>query len=318
MASNPPGYPPQGYQDPAQYGQEVAQQYAGTPQPDYDQQAAPVPGQVGGKKKRAYAGQAFEFGTGANAGQQAPPAGGAYPVAQPAGYGYPQQQQQPQAMGYQQPGYGDAAAAQPAQAVYAQPGYAAPAAYQAPDASYPAPGAAPLAQPGIAGVTQQFSQMGMAQQPQQAPAQPAAAMQRLNPLQPVDLSAQGQPFQVADLDLPPPPIILPPNVCAVETRPVAAPLPLLTICAVECDPLTRRQLPSQVHSLHIERYSLDKLSAQKVKASFRACHPAICHPARRRGQRPRTTRSSHRAMQKMPNLHQSVCHLPRPQPQVEV
>lgn len=62
-------------------------------------------------------------------------------------------------------------------------------------------------------MTQQFSQMGMApQQPAQAPQQAASVAQRLNPLQPVDISVQGAPFHVSDLNLPPPPIILPPNV----------------------------------------------------------------------------------------------------------
>lgn len=212
-------YPPQGYQDPAQYGQEIAQQYDGTPQPAYDQQAAtpPVPGAAPAKKKRAYAGQAFDFGAGANAGQ--PPAAGAVPGVQPAAYGYPQQPQQavpqPQ-MGYPQPAYGDVTAQAP-QAAYAQPGYGAPTGYQPPEPAYPAQGATSMLQGGVAGVTQQFAQMGMGQQPQQQqqqqqPAQPAQAAQRLNPLVPVDISVQGQPFHVADLDLPPPPVILPPNV----------------------------------------------------------------------------------------------------------
>lgn len=65
-------------------------------------------------------------------------------------------------------------------------------------------------------MTQQFSQMGMGGQP--APQQPQPPQQpgvqlRLNPLQPVDISMQGQPlFDVRELDQPPPPIILPPNV----------------------------------------------------------------------------------------------------------
>lgn len=72
-----------------------------------------------------------------------------------------------------------------------------------------------MLQQGMQGVTQQFSQMGMGgtPQPQQAQ-QPPATQMRLNPLQPVDISMQGQPFHVTDLDQPPPPIILPPNVRA--------------------------------------------------------------------------------------------------------
>ena len=187
--ANPQGYPPQGY-----------------PQEAYDQSAqTPVPaqGQVPAKKKRAYAGQAFEFGSGANAGlaaTQTPPPGAPYAAAQPAaGYGYGAPvQQQPAA--YPDPQQQQAAAAYPAPT----------GGYQAPDA-YAAPG-------GVPAMTQQFSQMGMAPQQQQqqaaqAPQQPAAVAQRLNPLQPVDISVQGAPFHVSDLDLPPPPIILPPNVC---------------------------------------------------------------------------------------------------------
>jgi protein transport protein SEC24 len=176
--ANPQGYPAQGYS-----------------QEEYDQSQSGTPGpasQLPAKKKRAYAGQAFEFGTGANAGQpatQAVPPAAAYGAAQPAaGYGYGAPVQQ-------------------------ATGYGAPAAgYQPPDAYGAAPG-------GVPGMTQQFSQMGMApqqqqqQQPAQAPQQAAPAAQRLNPLQPVDISVQGAPFHVSDLDLPPPSIILPPNVC---------------------------------------------------------------------------------------------------------
>ena len=57
-------------------------------------------------------------------------------------------------------------------------------------------------------MTQQFSQMDMSQKPQ-----PQAAPQRgpvLNQLYPTDLL--NQPFNVQELDYPPPPAILPPNV----------------------------------------------------------------------------------------------------------
>lgn len=64
------------------------------------------------------------------------------------------------------------------------------------------------------GMTQQFSQMGMGGQPAPQPQQPATQL-KLNPLQPVDISMQGQPFHVSDLDQPPPPIILPPNVSSI-------------------------------------------------------------------------------------------------------
>lgn len=172
MAAPQGGYPPQeGYAQPGY----------GSPDPT-QQQESPVPQQApaaaGGKKKRAYAGQAFEFGAGANAALGGQPvAGGAYDA-------YPQQ---PQTMGYQQPTYG----ADPTQ--MQQP--VAPA-------------------PDVAQMTSQFGGMGMAEPhhmppPQQPAAQPQRNVQ-LNQLYPTDLISQ--PFNVAELDYPPPPIILPPGV----------------------------------------------------------------------------------------------------------
>ncbi|GAM85599.1 hypothetical protein ANO11243_036060 [Dothideomycetidae sp. 11243] len=188
------GYPQQGYPDGSQYAQDGQQPYD-----DQSAGAQAAPAAAGGKKKRAYAGQAYEFGAGANnpaaAGQQPPPPQTAPYGAAPA-YG-----QQPAAQqGYQQPGYG-------------APG-AQGAGYQPPQAGYPGPGAQqPAAQGVMAGMTQQFGQMGFGgqQQPAPQPQQAAPAVQRLNPLQPVDISVQGAPFHVSDLDLPPPPLILPPN-----------------------------------------------------------------------------------------------------------
>jgi len=206
--ANPQGYPQQGYQDQAQYAQGDGQQYDGT------QAAAPAPGAA--KKKRAYAGQAFDYGAGANTGGAAqapstPAYGAAAPVA--PGYGFPGQQPPQQAFqqpaGYQAPGYPQQAPygdpnAQPAAQ---QPAYGQPQQYD-PQAGYQAP-----AQSGFAGMTQQFQNMTMGQPAQQpaAAGAPAAGMARLNPLQPVDITMQGQPFHVSDLDLLPPPLILPPN-----------------------------------------------------------------------------------------------------------
>lgn len=135
-------------------------------------------GQPGGKKKRAYAGQAFEFGSGANAALGGQPvAGGAYP------------QPQAQAPMYQQPMYG----ADPSQMQPAAPGY-------------------PAAAPPVAQMTQQFGAMGMGDPHQMQPQ--SAQVPRpvpLNQLYPTDLLTQ--PFSAAELDYPPPPIILPPGVC---------------------------------------------------------------------------------------------------------
>jgi protein transport protein SEC24 len=180
MAAPQGGYPPQeGYGQPAY----------GTPEPTQ----SPVSGQgahppaAGGKKKRAYAGEAFDFGSGANAalGGQ-PTAGGAYGA-------YPQQ---PQAAGYQQPVYG----ADPNQMQAAAPAYGAPAV------------------PDVSQMTQQFGAMGMVEPHHMPPPQPVAQAPmrpqvQLNQLYPTDL--RSQPFNVAELDYPPPPIILPPGVCYV-------------------------------------------------------------------------------------------------------
>lgn len=195
------------------YGQPLDNQL---PEQPYDGQAAhPHEGAAAGKKKkRGYAAQAFEVGTGANA-----LAGGQLPVGQQYGappiqggaapYGaYPQGEPQPVAGGPAAPGY-----------QYAQPGYGAPqpvgasqpayGGYQAPDQGYQAPlGQGPAA--GVAGITQGMASMQMGGQPQ--PPQPAQAARPtvLNQLYPTDLLTQ--PFNVTELDLPPPPIILPPNV----------------------------------------------------------------------------------------------------------
>lgn len=117
------------------------------------------------------------------------------------GYPGPQQQQQQQeaqfispmggaapAMGVQQQGYGMA------------PGLSGVGAGNIQQGGYEPPGA-PVA---MAGVTQQFGQMGMGQQGG------IQASQALNHLYSVDLMQQ--PFNVAELEFPPPEIVLPPNV----------------------------------------------------------------------------------------------------------
>lgn len=135
-----------------------------------------------GRRKRAYAGEAFEFGSGANA------ALGGQPLA---GGSYGQMPQQPATMSYEQPAaYG----AGPVPMQPAVSGYAPPVA------------------PGISQVTQQFGAMGVAD-PYQTAAAPAQVPTPLNQLYPTDIIAQ--PFNVAELDYPPPPIILPPNVSSL-------------------------------------------------------------------------------------------------------
>ena len=210
MAAPQEGYPPQGYPT-DQYGQS---------QPDYGAAGSPPPpaGALqpdgGKKKKRGYAQQAYDFGGNAALPltQGQPPAiGGDFQQvgAQPAYGGYPPQ-------GEQQPAYGAPYGAQPvapiggAPAPYGNtPQYGGGVeGYQPPDAGYPGPGAPAPA--GVAGITQGMGQMGMGGVAPAAPNQTGGRPAVLNQLYPTDLL--NQPFNVAELDLPPPPIILPANV----------------------------------------------------------------------------------------------------------
>lgn len=153
----------------------------------------PAPGT---RKKRTYAGQAYEFGSGANV-----PQAGSAPAA--AGYGGYSQQQE--AAGYPQGGYQQTPAAvqQGSTPLYGYQEGAGVGNYQSPPPAYPSAG-----QPAtVAQVTQQFGQMDMSQKP--ASAAPAQRAPVLNQLFPIDI--MNQPFNVAELDYPPPPAILPPN-----------------------------------------------------------------------------------------------------------
>ncbi|KAH7325111.1 vesicle coat complex subunit [Stachybotrys elegans] len=201
--------PPEGYG----YGQPGPDQFAqqADPQAQEDQfsqnpqqAAAAAPGK---KKKRGYAAQAFDVGSGANA-----VAGGQVQAGAPYGmppvqnapaygaYGQPDPQMAAQ-QGYQQPPapYESAQPVVPQQPVYG---------YQAPDQTgYPAPGAQPAS--GVAGITQGMGGMQLGGQPQPQPQAQAPRPVALNQLYPTDLL--NQPFQVSELDLEPPSIILPPN-----------------------------------------------------------------------------------------------------------
>ncbi|KJZ72387.1 Protein transport protein sec-24 [Hirsutella minnesotensis 3608] len=197
------------------------QQFEQPGHPDASQPDAASAAAHGKKKKRGYAAQAFEVGSGANAtvGGQIPGVGQQYgmpPVQQqqPAAYGgYPQPDlQQPAAaapgyqysQGYPAPQAGGQHTAQPQQGTYGG--------YPGPDQGY-----APPVQPGaggVAGITQGMGGMQLGGQPQQQQQQQpmGAQAQRagpLNHLYPTDL--MNQPFSVAELELPPPPIVLPPN-----------------------------------------------------------------------------------------------------------
>ncbi|KAL1881359.1 hypothetical protein VTK73DRAFT_4366 [Phialemonium thermophilum] len=190
---------------PSPYPEQPAQGYDSQTTSNAPQGATHHPPEHGRKKKRAYAAGTFDLGTGANvATTNQSPLGGQFGSPQPAivpGYGgYPQQD--PQA-----PGYGDPASVYPSQ--QSVPASVGVGQYQTPEPYYPSPGAP--AGGGVGGLTSGVSAMHLGSGPQ--PAQPAPAAQArplvLNQLYPTDLLSQ--PFNVSELDLPPPPINLPPN-----------------------------------------------------------------------------------------------------------
>ena len=192
------------YQGQPQYGQpqqdpyDHNQQQTGGAASPVPQGATPVPA-AQAKKKRAYAGQAYEFGGGANAqlgGQQV--GGGQYPPPPQQNQGYGGHAQQAQG-GYPGPQYG---------AGQASPAPGTPAfvqqdthlgGYQSPEPGYTAQGAPPQ-HPSVAGITQGMGAMSVGQQ----------GRLPMNQLYPTDI--MNSPLNVSELDLPPPRIILPPNV----------------------------------------------------------------------------------------------------------
>jgi protein transport protein SEC24 len=213
MAAPQDGYPSQ-YPPADTYAQQSPVQ------PGFDTTSPPPAGQPeqegGKKKKRGYAAQAYDFGTGPNSalGGQLQGGGQFQPIQAPAYGGFPQQPEQQPAYGGPQYGAqtGAPAPGAPTPNYGGQPQFGGGVGgYQPPDAGYPGPGAP--AAGGVGGITQGLGQMTVggpgaspAAQPQQASARPAV----LNQLYPTDLL--NTPFNVAELELPPPPIILPPNV----------------------------------------------------------------------------------------------------------
>lgn len=213
MAAPQEGYSAQGFAPPDPYGQ-----------PGFSPETPSGPSTLhqdhegGKKKKRGYAAQAYDFGAGANSALGGQTQGGMPVPAQDPAYGaYPPQPEVQPAYGGA-PQYGVPAVAQggPAPGVPVQAGYGGPApygsgvgGYQAPEVGYPGPGAPGVLAAGVAGITQGMGQMGVGGGVQPAP-QAAARPAVLNHLHPTDLLTQ--PFNAAEIDLPPPPIILPPNV----------------------------------------------------------------------------------------------------------
>ena len=206
MSMPQPGPPPYGSpgQEPYPQEQHDASQRDGAPAQQPAQHAPPTTS-AASRKKRGYAGQAYEFGGGANStlgGQQQ--GGGTYPPPPGAGFGGYGQQPHPSAS---QQGYGSGAVSP---AGGAAPGYGqqpgAVGGYQPPEPGYPAQGAPGQPPPGAGGITQGMGSLALAGQGQHHP----QGRLPMNQLYPTDLL--NSPLNVADLDLPPPPVILPANV----------------------------------------------------------------------------------------------------------
>ena len=193
MASPQEGYPAQdGYGQPGQQHEQGYDPADSAPTPEAHGAASAA---AGGRKKRAYAGQAYEFGAGTNSALGGQQQGGAQVGA--GAYGQqPQLQQQP---AYDAGGYGQPQP--PAAQGYVPPDPVAVGGYQPPGAGYPAPA-------NIGQLNQPMGQMSMADKP--AAQQPMQRGTQLNQLYPTDLL--NQPLNVAELDFPPPPVVLPPNV----------------------------------------------------------------------------------------------------------
>lgn len=211
-------------------------------------------GAGGKKKRRGYAGEAYSFGQGANVAPEGTPQ--TQHDLQP-GYGQQPQANYDQATSYGQPafgGYNSAATQQ--QPAYGQPQYpqkqVAAGGYQAPDAGYPAP-----AQPDMGGLTQDMSKVGFGGSPNPPPQQAQSNRPHLNQLYPTDM--MNQPFQVTELDLPSPPIVLPPNVSSWSF--------VLWYMLTDLDErycIGKCKLSTEIHPFHIECCSDDKFTSQEI------------------------------------------------------
>ena len=194
MATPQPGYPPHGQPG---YDPNQQEHYDANQQDDQPAQGGPQASSAAARKKRHYAGQAYDFGAGANSalgGQQQgayPPPPGAQPSPQGPVYG---SGPAPIAPGAAQPVYG-----QQSPAI---------GGYHSPDPTYPSHGASP-GPSGVSGITQGMGNLAVGGHGQQQTPH-MQGRPPMNQLYPTDLL--NQPLNVSELDLPPPPIILPPNV----------------------------------------------------------------------------------------------------------
>ena len=203
---------PIGQQQPQQPTQDEQQQ-------QYPYQQPPISSSKGGRSRRMYATQQYDFNA-----AQAQSQGNAYPPQMGQSQDGVMQQPQPQQQLQQQQYYGSIPGQesspygaapqqmqQPQQPQYfmpagpssspqiAQGGYQGSANVQQPAADSPGL---------VGGMMNQFSQLGFGSQQQQPMAQSGPNVV-LNPLQPVDLMSQA--VDPAEIQAPPPSIILPPN-----------------------------------------------------------------------------------------------------------
>ena len=203
------GYPPAGHPEQDPYGQQQPQQEGqpgfGAPPPEEQPQQHQAHGK---KKKNRYAEQAFEFGMGGNAAiqqQQGMPLGATDSTFIPAGAptgnpygGYAAPAPTPSYSGNQP--YTD----NPAPAShFGQSAMAGLGGYLSPDMPAVDPLAYPAGPQGLGGITAGMGNMGLGGP--QTVLGPGMAKLPMNQLYPTDLL--NQPFNVAELELPPPPII---------------------------------------------------------------------------------------------------------------
>lgn len=199
------------------YGQEQAPPQVANTQQGYPQQAYPqnmqtppssappassMPsGYTGRGRRRGYAEEQYEFGAGANSGLT--------PATNPAlgqGMGgYPSQQEQQGQFVSPMGGMPPPMSSQPAYGV--PPGLSGVGAGNIAAGGYEPPSG--YAGPGMGSITQSFGQMGLNQ---------AGGIQKPQPLvQLFTVDLMQQPFSVAELEFPPPEIVLPPNVWSPST-----------------------------------------------------------------------------------------------------
>ncbi|PHH76443.1 hypothetical protein CDD83_4257 [Cordyceps sp. RAO-2017] len=206
--------PSDGYgQMTGQHQHSQQQQFENSSQTGLSQPDGAYVAPAGKKKKRGYAAQAFEVGAGANAAVpgQAHSLGQQYGQQHSAYTTYSQPNlQQPASPGFQQ--IQGLPTPQPVPQQTHQQYQGMHGVYQASDQVYPAPGQHEAV--GVAGITHSMGGLQLAGQTQQQHQQPPLGAQApragpLNHLYPTDI--MNQPFTVAELDLPPPPIMLPPN-----------------------------------------------------------------------------------------------------------